>query len=261
MCHGRGVHRLITIPISHFCEKARWALELADISYREEAHLQVLHYVPARLAGGGMSVPVLVTEEGEVFGESSDILHWVDREAQLGLYPDDPEQRREVETLEDTFGVGLGPHARLWMYHHFLDRKDLAVRYGGRGTPNWQQRGLGAMFAPVAWFIRKRFSVTPGQAEKSLQLAQQQMDMAAERLEAGNGFLVGEGFTAADLSFACMAVPLLFPDEYGVPLPRPEELPDVCAKVVARNRAHPAGRFALKMFREHRARPPHMSPS
>ena len=28
--------RLITIPISHYCEKARWALERAEIPYREE---------------------------------------------------------------------------------------------------------------------------------------------------------------------------------------------------------------------------------
>ena len=26
--------RLITIPISHYCEKARWALERAEIPYR-----------------------------------------------------------------------------------------------------------------------------------------------------------------------------------------------------------------------------------
>ena len=30
--------RLVTIPISHYCEKARWALERAGIAYREERH-------------------------------------------------------------------------------------------------------------------------------------------------------------------------------------------------------------------------------
>jgi glutathione S-transferase len=28
--------RLVTIPISHYCEKARWALGRARIAYREE---------------------------------------------------------------------------------------------------------------------------------------------------------------------------------------------------------------------------------
>ena len=35
-------NRLITIPISHYCEKARWALEWSQIPYVEEKHLQVL---------------------------------------------------------------------------------------------------------------------------------------------------------------------------------------------------------------------------
>ena len=30
---------LITIPISHYCEKARWALDRAGVAYRERAHL------------------------------------------------------------------------------------------------------------------------------------------------------------------------------------------------------------------------------
>jgi Glutathione S-transferase, N-terminal domain len=67
------LRRLLTIPISHFCEKARWALERADLDYVEERHVQGIHRVKARRAGGGATVPVLVTEEG-VFAESEEIL-------------------------------------------------------------------------------------------------------------------------------------------------------------------------------------------
>ena len=35
--------RLITIPMSHYCEKARWGLAHAGVEYVEEAHLQVFH--------------------------------------------------------------------------------------------------------------------------------------------------------------------------------------------------------------------------
>ena len=44
--------RLVTIPISHYCEKARWALERAGIGYREEPHVQGIHQLAARRAGG-----------------------------------------------------------------------------------------------------------------------------------------------------------------------------------------------------------------
>lgn len=37
MTSGPAPSRLLTIPISHYCEKARWALEHAGIPYREDA--------------------------------------------------------------------------------------------------------------------------------------------------------------------------------------------------------------------------------
>ena len=69
--------RLVTIPISHYCEKARWALERAGIPYREERHVQGIHRFASRRAGGVGTTPVLVTPEGSL-GESEEILLWVD---------------------------------------------------------------------------------------------------------------------------------------------------------------------------------------
>src|SRR5258708_38088672 len=70
--------RLVTIPISHYCEKARWALERAGLPYREEPHGQGLHRLYARRAGGGSTVPVLATPEGAI-GGSAEIIPRVDR--------------------------------------------------------------------------------------------------------------------------------------------------------------------------------------
>ena len=58
---GSGFPRLITIPISHFCEKARWALDRTGVPYREERHVQLVHRLYVRRAGGGTTAPVLVT--------------------------------------------------------------------------------------------------------------------------------------------------------------------------------------------------------
>ena len=69
--------RLVTIPISHYCEKARWALERAGIPYREERHVQGIHRIASRRAGGAGTVPVLVTPDGPL-GESDEILAWID---------------------------------------------------------------------------------------------------------------------------------------------------------------------------------------
>ena len=79
------MRRLLTIPISHYCEKARWALERAGLDYSEERHVQGVHIVVARRAGGRETVPVLIADEG-VFNESEDIVRYADRHL--------PEERR-----------------------------------------------------------------------------------------------------------------------------------------------------------------------
>ena len=94
------MNRLLTIPISHFCEKARWALERAGIDYVEERHVQGIHRIVARRAGGGTTMPVLVTDEG-VLAESEDIVRYADErlDQDRRLFPAGPGVRDEVLAL------------------------------------------------------------------------------------------------------------------------------------------------------------------
>jgi len=56
---------LVTIPFSHYCEKARWALDYTGYDYVEEGHVPVLHRIAVKLATSPCtSVPVLVTRGG-----------------------------------------------------------------------------------------------------------------------------------------------------------------------------------------------------
>src|SRR3954453_21680817 len=64
-----ALRRLFTIPISHYCEKARWALERAGLAYVEERHVQGVHRFVSRRFGGAGTLPVLVTPDG-VFDQS-----------------------------------------------------------------------------------------------------------------------------------------------------------------------------------------------
>src|SRR5438105_8086599 len=115
------VARLVTIPISHFCEKARWALDRAGVDYVEQRHLQLLHVLAARFAGGGRTVPVFVTDAGDVLADSTAILRWSDRQVAPGmrLYPDGA-LGAKAAALEASLDDGLGPDGRLWMYHETL---------------------------------------------------------------------------------------------------------------------------------------------
>lgn len=64
-----------------------------------------------------------------------------------------------------------------------------------------------------------------------------------------------ERFTAADLTFAALAAPMLLPASYGSPLPPADAMPPGLAREVERLRAHPAGAFADRLYNEERVRP------
>jgi glutathione S-transferase len=248
---------LVTIPISHYCEKARWALDRAGVPYRERAHLQLIHRVAVRRAGGGTTAPVLVCDEG-VLGESAEILDYADARAPAArrLYPGDAAGTAEVRALERDFDERLGPHGRRWMYHQLHDRRDLAVAYGCTGVPAWERRIFPLAFPLVMRGIDRILKITPASAQRSEGQVRAAFDAVGERLGDGRRYLCGDRFTAADLTFSALAAAVLMPPGYGVPLPQPEELPPAAAAVVRELREHPAGAHALAMFREERRRAP-----
>jgi glutathione S-transferase len=244
---------LITIPISHYCEKARWALDWAGIAYEERAHLQVLHWIPVTRAGGKKTAPVLVWGK-QVLADSADIVEEASAKAPTGrsLFFEDPAAAEEVRAIQSDFDANLGPEGRRWMYNALHGRRDIAVKYGCTGVPAWQRRALPFAYPVVVRVIDRYLDVTPETAARSEATVRASFDAVAERLGDGRPYLCGERFSAADLTFASLAAPMLMPPEYGVPLPQPEELPAAMAATVRELREHPAGAYALKMFREER---------
>ena len=245
--------RLITIPISHYCEKARWALERAGLEYREERHVQVIHCVAARRAGGGRTVPVLVTPE-LVLGESEQILMWADRQTPVPqrLFPDEPDDRAEVERLCRRFDAELGPHGRRLIYVHMLAEPKLMLHYNNQGVPRWEDRALRHGWPLLTGVVRRVLDIRPGVEVEDEAVVWREFDFVAELLADGRPYLCGDRFGAADLTFAALSAPVIAPPSYGTPLPEIELLPPRTSELVARARAHPAGRHALSMFAAHR---------
>jgi glutathione S-transferase len=244
---------LITIPISHYCEKARWALERAGVPYRERAHLQIIHWVPVRRAAGGRTAPALVCGDTRL-SESADIVAFADSRAapEARLFPEDPQQAAEVRALERDFDTRLGPHGRRWMYDSMRGRRDLAVAYAPTGVPAWERAALKLAYPVVSRVIDRYLDINPSTTAASEREVRVVLDEVAERLADGRPYLVGDRFTAADLTFAALCAPLVMPPQYAVPLPDPDELPAEMAVRVREYRAHPAGAFALAMFERER---------
>lgn len=243
--------RLVTIPISHYCEKARWALERAGIAYVEDAHGPLLH-MTATMPLRTRTVPVLVTR-GATLTCSTDILRWADaRTTQRHLYPTDPAQRREVEELEAHFDAKLGPATRRWAYLHVLADPRRACETVGLGIPEAERKALARLWPVASAMMRRGMNVTPEAAARSLERMRAIFGEVSMRL-ASRRFLVGDVFTAADLTFASLAVPAVAPPQYPW-APAIESLPGAMRQVIEELRATPAGKFVLRLYREERPR-------
>jgi glutathione S-transferase len=245
--------RLVTIPISHYCEKARWALERVRIPYREERHVQGIHRFAARRAGGGATVPVLVTPDGAI-GESSEILAWIDERTPPPhrLLPAEPAARAQVEGLCRRLDERLGPTGRRLMYIQMLAERELMLSFNNAGIPAWEDRASRAGWPVMVRFARRALDIRPGVEVQDEKTVFGELDFVADLLRDGRPYLCGDRFGAADLTFAALCASVVVPPVYAVPLPQPEVLPAKTAALVERAREHPAGRYALALFTEQR---------
>jgi glutathione S-transferase len=244
---------LITISMSHYCEKARWALDRAGIAFDERAHLPGLHRIAVRRAGGRLTVPVLVCDRG-VIGESSDIVAYADARAtpERRMIPEDPALAAEARALADDLDERLGPHTRRWVYYRLSRRRDLAGPTVTLGVPAWQRRSFALTYRPINAVVHRILDITPETVRESETMFRTVFDEVGARLADGRGYLVGDRFSIADLTFAALAAPLVLPPEYAVPLPAIDRLPAEMAAVIREHQAHPAGQHALAMFRDER---------
>ena len=200
----------ITIPLSHYCEKARWGLDRTRLPYREDPHVPMLSRLATRRHEGG-TVPLLIHGDMRLT-DSTDIL--VHADACAGgdvLYPRDTQLRRDVDALEERFDTYLGTHVRRWAYSHLLAEKAMLRELWGRGAPGREAFFL-PLIVPIARKLLPRaYKLTPDSIARSLNVVRDIVREVGERLKDGRRYLVADRFTAADLTFAALAAPAIFP--------------------------------------------------
>ncbi len=242
----------ITIPLSHYCEKARWALDRVGVPYCEQPHAPLLHRLATRRHGGG-SVPILV-HGGRSFVDSSAILGFADA---FGggdrLYPHDPALRQEVAALEERFDVQLGPNVRRWAYLELLARPALLRSVWSRGVPRLEAFALPLVVPVARRLVRSAYRVTPDGAQRSLERVREAFRLVEQQLADGRRYLVGGRFGAADMTFAALAAPALLPPECRAVHPAFDDLPERMRREILAFRDTAAGQFALRLFAEERA--------
>ena len=106
-CKGAMTPTLYHIEISHYNEKARWALDYKHVAHVRKAPPPMLHVAWAFRLTRGATFPILKLN-GHAVGDSTRIIELLEREyPEPPLYPADPAERQRALELEDHFDEQL----------------------------------------------------------------------------------------------------------------------------------------------------------
>ncbi|MFA5939706.1 MAG: glutathione S-transferase [Sinimarinibacterium sp.] len=239
------------IPLSHFNEKVRWALDYKRIPHRRRV-LGPDYLIRAWRATGHGTLPILWLE-GKAIGDSTHIIAALEqRYSEPPLYPHDAAARERALALEDHFDEGLGPAIRAAIVTPlFRHDPDIALRVLTTGMPDQAYRQLRPLLRIFPAYYRLRHRIKESRLEADHAVVSAALDRI-EHERAGRAYLVGDTFTVADLTAAALLNPLLQPPEIQYPLQ--VELPAYVQEYRASLLQHPAAQWAAGVYRQHRGR-------
>ena len=237
------------LKVSHYNEKARWALDYKRVPHVRRAVEPGRHRAIARKLTGSTTFPVLVLG-GEAIGDSTRIIEALERRhPDPPLYPADPQARRRALELEDFFDEQLGPYTRLLVVHHALADPDLML---GMFTPDLS-RGRRLVARAMFGLLRRRLKAAFGIDEHSVEHAFRQIGTAGDRFRAElrpSGYLAVDEFTVADLTLAALVSPPVAPEQF--PYPQPQRGHPAMAPVREALAETGIAEWAREMYARHR---------
>ena len=192
---------LLQFSTSHYCRKARLALNYKGIPFQVENLTPGLHVFKLKPLTGLTTIPVLLPQEvgqPQVVADSTQIFHYLEQYQPLPpLKLLNPQQQHQAELLEDWLDESIGTATR-FVYYHFR---------AGAG----KMIDASLMSQTVISVVRAQYGINPA----SVKLARDRLTLAMQVLETWkvSPYLVGEQISIADLAAAALLSPLaLIPD-------------------------------------------------
>jgi glutathione S-transferase len=213
---------LYVFAISHYCEKARWAIEYLDIDYELRHVAPGAHMRVAKQFGAaGSSVPLLVADQRAVQG-SGKIVEWAEQskgDSPRSLRADsrfDQERHALEQRLDDVIGV----HVRRYYYSEAMVEHPDSVRpIFTKDLPESESQPLEENWGVVRQMMIAAMDLGHEQGQQSRQIIEGELDWLDGLLADGRRFLIGDRFSSADVTAASLLAPLALPKEhptYGI---------------------------------------------
>ncbi|CAH0352413.1 glutathione S-transferase family protein [Aquabacterium sp. CECT 9606] len=241
---------LYTFAMSHYSEKIRWTLDFSRIDYQEVRMTPVFHMAPALIMGrrGQTTLPILKTPDVTI-QDSSRILLWLEKSrAPLPLIPKVSSQ--DIHAVERHFDA-IGKNVARFLYARSFGSGDAHIvkLWTDDATPI-KAAFVRAAYPIIRWGFKRKLNITPKGAARAQKRITEVIDWLEGQLSDGRTYLVGQTFTAADITAASLLAPIACPSQhpvYGDPAYQ-----RAMAGATAPWRDRPALQWVRKMYELHR---------
>lgn len=242
---------LFTFGPSHYCEKARWALDLCGLRYNEVRWAPGPHLLSVRRLAPKTSVPILRDGTATIQGsdrildwlESSQTVPWSSRDGML--------DSEEITLFEQKADEGLGIALRRLSYAMSLPKQ------GGKNARQlfdgvvWWQAPLARLMWPVTRkAIMTGLRASAADEPEARRELEAELDFWDAQLADQRRFLVGGCFTRADIALASLLSPIVRPPEHPVYPNMPNT--KVTDQLNAAYGKRPCVRWAAQLYRDFR---------
>jgi glutathione S-transferase len=240
--------KLVTFGISHFCEKARWALDWHGITYDEISWPPGVHLVLTKRCGAKCTTLPIVLDGERVIQGSGAIIDWADQRTQNRDRTLTVADSLEIEQRADNV---IGVHVRRLAYSETLPRSPHLVKPALFSNTSRSHRLIGNMMWPVTRRAMMRmYDITPDAASESRSKLESEMSWLDGMLADGRPYLAGDRFSRADIAVTSLLAPFARPKEMATF----HDLPLTDALVVdcERWRDRPVMRWVIAQYQTHR---------
>jgi glutathione S-transferase len=192
---------LYQFSFSHFCEKARWALDYKGQPYTVKNLLAGPHMSITKKLAPKTCVPILVDDK-TIIQESNAIIDHLDKHYPSNpLTPSDPNLAKESREWEKYLDEEVGVTVRAWFYYYTLPVKSSALTFLLHESPWFGSPLYALIFPKVRDAMMEMMNINADNAKR----CEERLTNALTRINdtvKNQKYLVGDSFTRADLT-AC----------------------------------------------------------
>ena len=216
---------LYQFPISHYCEKIRWALSYKGLKFQTVNLIPGFHIKKMKQLTGKSSVPAIIDNKRVIYN-SSNIIDYLDKSYPTNpLSSNDMGLQTEIMNWEQYIDDEIGVHVRRICYHTLLDYPALTTKFLTHNCQWYAPFLIKLIFPKLQAKMRHLMKINDETTIISIEKFEHAMQKINQHLS-NNQYLVGNKFSRADLTLAALLAPLFKPDGYGLEWPEiyPEPL-------------------------------------